>query len=235
MIIITTKSCPNCGANLKFDIDDKITMCDYCGSQILIENRKDNTTQNNHTDQNNIYVNRNWEIFKWILSILHLPLALFIGIFGIVSSNPIFGILIILGGILSIPKISELVFKNKRILKVIIIESLIVIGIIGTACTMYPFKIEGKLVSDQTDMTVEFKGNNIIIEVDGEVIEKNFECEETASIYGFEIYKIEVDDYTFVYRKPTEKGIHNKFYLTDRFGNELYTFYSEDDKDSYDY
>ncbi len=31
-IRLIQKSCPNCGANLKFNVNDESVTCDYCGT-----------------------------------------------------------------------------------------------------------------------------------------------------------------------------------------------------------
>ena len=39
---IIEKKCPNCGANLSFEVGDKETKCNYCGQTYIIENDKEN-------------------------------------------------------------------------------------------------------------------------------------------------------------------------------------------------
>lgn len=211
---ISTKSCPNCGANLKFNLNSEYAICRFCNSQIKIGNKK-----NIKNEKDYLYVNKSFEVFKWIMSLLHLPFTILIACLLIKRSNPIFSILIIIGGILSIPGISNLVFKKNRILKIVFIELLIIIGIFGAALTNYPFVIHGKLYSNISDKIIEFKGNYIIIEEDGKKTKEKYNYKEDASLGDLTCYTIKTDKYTFNYchHSSDSRGINDKFYLMDGY------------------
>ncbi len=47
---IIEKKCPNCGAKLEFNLEDKETKCKYCNSEFIIENNNENSKKINMDD-----------------------------------------------------------------------------------------------------------------------------------------------------------------------------------------
>lgn len=220
---ISAKSCPNCGANLKFKLNDEFTTCQYCRSKIKIKERK---KQYDRDYKYEIYINKKWEVFKWIMSILHLPFTLLIAYLLITRSNPIFSILIVLGGVLSIPALANLVFKNNRIIKVITIELLIVVGFIGSVVTIYPFNIDGKLYSKNSDMVIEIKGNYITIEQNGKKTKEKLNYKLGTEANNRKYYTITTSKYKFLYIQTNGNGLGDQFYLMDDY-EEVDYFYTK--------
>ena len=220
---ITAKSCPNCGANLKFDLKDTETECHYCHSIIKISNNKVNKDL-----KDIIYVNKSWEVFKWIMALLHLPLTILIAYFLISRSNPIFSIMLVIGGILSIPVIANLVFRYNRILKVVVIELLIVIGLFGSITTIYPIHINGKLYSKESSMIIEFKGNDIIIEENGVKTKEKYRIDKKVYANGVTYYTIVTKKYTFSYshHDNDRNNLNDRLYLMDNY-DEVAKFYTK--------
>ena len=66
---IIEKKCPDCGADLKFDIKDKETKCRYCKSEFIIE---DNNIDKNNINLDDIVLNK--KIIK-VFSIFHFLIA----------------------------------------------------------------------------------------------------------------------------------------------------------------
>ena len=222
---ITSKNCPNCGAGIEFNIGDNMTMCSYCNSQINID-----WEHKHKNEQNSLSLNRNWEIFKWIYSLIHVPIILLIGIILLTCSDPQYGLILIIGGILSIPNISKIIYKKHKIIKFIVIELLIVIGFIGGILNIFPININSKMYSSTTNMTIKINGNYIIIETDGKKIKERYKCEKELSIMGVDVYKITTSRYTFKFSHSVkdESGINDKFYMVDKYGQILEEFYTKE-------
>ena len=63
---IIEKKCPNCGADLKFNIGDRETKCNYCKTEFIIE---DNNTDNKNFNLDNINLNQK---FVRVFGITHI-------------------------------------------------------------------------------------------------------------------------------------------------------------------
>lgn len=249
-IKIQSKSCPNCGANLKFDINDDSTICEFCGSQIQIEHQKrqlyvENMNINVKHDHvkieglegatvNRLYINKNGEIFKWILKGLIAINLLIVGIPFTFTGVPIFGILLVLAGILTlVPSVSKIFFK-KFWVKVAIVSTFTIIGSFFGVMNIYkiPAEFQGKYVSDTTNMTVEIKGNKIIVNDNGKITKEDIYCwEETYGTISY--YNIKVNNGEYNFRLMHKGNRKYKFYNVVRYGNPENYFYNEKNADKY--
>lgn len=230
-----SKNCPNCGAEIKFNIGDYMTMCDYCSSQINIDWGK--TSNNYQKNQKIIQMNQNWEIFKLIFFSIHSALIIILAIVFLNCSELSYSLVLLLGGVLSFPIISKFIFREKRILQFITIELLIVIGFVGGILNVYPIEIKHKFYSESLNMSVQIKGNYIIMEQEGEKTKERYKCEKTLSMYGITYYEITTSKYKFKYRhKEKDKdGVEDQFYLVDKYGDEIEELYIINKNNSLNY
>lgn len=249
-IKITSKSCPNCGANLKFDINDDTTICSYCGSQIQIEHQKrpvyvhkmNINIKGNYAridglegaTINSLYINKGGEIFKWISKTIIAIIVIILGLAFSFTAIPIFGILLIVAGILTlIPSTTKVFFNNFKI-KLVIVSFLTVIGFFGGIMNIYkiPAQFQGKYVSDTTNMTVEIKGNTIIVNDNGKITKERIYCwEETYGTISY--YNIKVNNGEYNFRLMFKGNTKYKFYDVIRYGNPENYFYNVKHEDDY--
>lgn len=222
---ITSKNCPNCGALLEFNIGDEKTICNYCQSQINIdwENKK------SINSKDIIHMNKNWEIFKNVFAFIHFPIIILLGIILLFCSEKIYGLILIISGILSIPYISNLIFRKLHIVKIIVIEIMIIIGLIGGLINIYPITIKDKFYSDTTNMIVEVKGNYIIINEDGKITKERYQFRELLHLYGVNVYELKTSKYTFKYKHYDKDAtnIKDELYIINEYDETLDTFHTK--------
>lgn len=249
-IKIQSKSCPNCGANIKFDINDNSTICDYCGSQIQIEHQKrpiyvHNMNINVKHDHvkiegledatiNTLYINKGSEIFKWLLKGLIASIVLIWGLAATFIGVPIYGILLLIAGVLIIVPSTTKIFFKKFWIKLAIVSILVVVGFFGSVFNTYkiPAEFQGKYVSDTTDMTVEIKGNKIIVNDNGKITKEDIYCwEETYGTISY--YNIKVNNGEYNFRLMHKGNTKYKFYNIIRYGNPENYFYNVKNEDDY--
>lgn len=249
-ISIKSKSCPNCGANLKFDINDDITICSYCGSQIEIEHQKRPIYVHNMNINvkngyarieglegatiNRIYINKGGEVFKWISKGIISVIVLILGMAFSFISNPLFGIMLLLAGILILIPSTNKVFARRFSVKVILVCVLTVIGFFGGIFSTYklPSQFQGKYISDTTNMTVEIKGNQIIVNDNGKITKESIYCwEETYGTISY--YNIKVNNGEYNFRLMHKGNTKYKFYDIIRYGNPENYFYNVNHQNDY--
>ena len=240
-IKLITKKCPNCGANLKFNMSDTSVTCEYCGTHAVIEHDRKNMYTAAKAGVNRIYVNKAGEVFKWISRAILSVMLLVFGLASSSFSSPIYGIMMILGAILTILPISIKGIDKIPYLRTAIITIIFFIGFIGSCISMYklPSEFQGKYVSDTTDMIVEIKGNNIKVK-DGDYVikEKIYTWEETWG--NIKYYNIKVNDGEYEFRIVDNPGKGLYFFERAQHGDEDVRygapknyFYNTKNKDKY--
>ncbi|MBO5348587.1 MAG: hypothetical protein J6A89_02025 [Clostridia bacterium] len=228
-IRLIQKRCPNCGANIKFKLDDKSATCAYCGTFVLIEYKKENMYNPiNEQNAKRIYVNKTAEILKWLSYGIVSCLLIIVGLAICSFSNPIYGIILILAGIISILPLKLKIFNKLPYLKSAIIAVFAFIGFFGGMFNSYelPTEFQGKYISDTTDLIVEIKGNTIIVNDDGNITkEKIYTWDET---YGhITYYNIKVDDGEYNFRIVDNSGMEYQFYeRPGDYGSPMHYFYN---------
>ena len=167
---LINKKCPNCGANLKFSLSDTSVTCEYCSTQVLIEHERANMYKPvEDSNARRIYVNKATEVLKWISRIL---IGVMVGVMGLAVmsfSPPVYGMLLVIAGVLTLLPYTLKIFFGQVYVKVALIAILSVYGFMAGAVNSYklPKEFQGKYVSDTTSLTVEIKGNTIIVNDDG--------------------------------------------------------------------
>jgi len=63
------KKCPNCGANMKFNLEDKEVKCNYCNSEFIIENNNEENSKVN-LDKVNLKLIKTFSIIHLIVFIV---------------------------------------------------------------------------------------------------------------------------------------------------------------------
>jgi len=228
-IRLIQKRCPNCGANIKFKLDDKSATCAYCGTFVLIEYKKENMYNPiNEQNAKRIYVNKTAEILKWLSYAIVSCLLIIVGLAICSFSNPIYGIILILAGILSILPLKIKIFDKVPYLKSAIIAVLAFIGFFGGMFNSYelPAEFQGKYISDTTNLIIEIKGNTIIVNDNGDITkEKIYTWDET---YGhFTYHNIKVDDGEYNFRIVDMGGVEYQFYQRPGdYGSPMHYFYN---------
>ena len=228
-IRLIQKRCPNFGANIKFKLDDTYATCAYCGTFVLIEYKKENMYNPiNEKNAKRIYVNKVAEILKWISSGIIAFMLVIIGLAFCSFSNPIYGSILVIAGIIAILPPTLKIFRGISYLKATIIAVLSLIGFFGSIFSSYelPKEFQGKYVSDTTNLTVEIKGNTIIVNDDGEITkERIYTWEQT---YGhFTYHNIKVDDGEYNFRIVDNSGMEYQFYQRPGdYGSPMHFFYN---------
>lgn len=228
-IRLIQKSCPNCGANLKFNVNDESVTCDYCGTYVLIEHQKENMDIPIKTpNTQKIYVNKITEILKWVSRCIISFMLLVLGLAICSFSNPLYGIILIVAGIISILPSTLKLFGGIVYVKIAIISILFLIGFFGGIMNSYelPNEFQGKYVSDTTNLTIEIKGNIIIVNDNGDITkEKIYTWDET---YGhFTYYNIKVDNGEYNFRIVDHGGVEYQFYQRPGdYGQPMHYFYN---------
>lgn len=72
------KTCPKCGANLEFNINDKEVKCSYCNKQFIIEQDKNIRAGNISSDNYTLTEKVGKGIFGIILTFLFIAVISFI-------------------------------------------------------------------------------------------------------------------------------------------------------------
>lgn len=247
---IKSKSCPNCGANLKFDINDDTTICSYCGSQIEIEHQKRPIYVHNMNINvkngyarieglegatiHRIYINKGSEVFKWISKGLISIIILIFGLAFTFTSNPLFGLMMLAAAVLILVPSTSKIFFNRFITKVSIVSLLTVVGFFGSVLNIHklPSQFQGKYISDTTSMTVEIKGNQIIVNDNGKITKETIYCwEETYGTISY--YNIKVNNGEYNFRLMHKGNTKYKFYNVVRYGNPENYFYNVKHQEDY--
>lgn len=223
------KTCPNCGANLKFNVNDESVTCDYCGTFVLIEHEKQK--MNKPIELKNaqrIYVNKISEILKWVSRGIISSMLIILGLAFCAISIPISGIIMFIAGILAIIPPTFKIFARMVYVKIALIAVLAMFGFFAGVFCAYdlPNEFQGKYVSDTTNLTVEIKGNTIIINDNGEITkEKIYTWEETYGHFTYHNIKVNNGEYNF--RIVNHGDVDYKFYLRNgQHGGPVHYFYN---------
>lgn len=236
-VFLINKKCPNCGANLKFGFSDVSVTCEYCDTHVLIEHQKSNTYKtSSNPNERIIYVNKTTEILKWMSRIL---IGAMISIFGMAIasfSSPIYGGMLIVAGILAMLPYSLKIFHGHIYVKIAMVTILAVVGFLFGVFNSYdiPKEFQGKYVSETTNLTVEIRGNKIIVNDNGHIVkEKIYSWKET---YGhIEYYNIKVNNGEYNFRICINPGKGYQFYQREKdWGSRgLHYFYNTKHQNDY--
>lgn len=200
-IRLINKKCINCGANLKLSWHDTITLCEYCNTHYLIEHQKGNMYKStDNSNERRLYVNIATEILKWISRILIGTMISVIGIAITSFSNPLYGVLLVIAGVLTILPYTLKIFWGRIYVKIAIITVISVFAFIAGTVNSYelPKELQGTYKSDTTSMIVEIKGNTIIVNDNGHVVkEKLYTWSETYGHITYHNIKVNNGEYNF--------------------------------------
>lgn len=233
VIQIRSKNCPNCGGNLRFDINDLTTICPYCGSQILIEHYR-TPGDDIENSKNKLYVNTTAELCKWLAKAIIGSIIITLGFFWMFATNPIFGIMIMIAGVFAITPIKGKNFQKKLYIKIFIILAVVLFGLIGGAAGFYeiPSKFRGKYVSDTTNMTVEIRGNTITVNDNEKITKERIYCWEET--YGtISVINIKVNNGEYNFRLQYVGDTEYKFYESEHYGKIDHYFYNIKNKEKF--
>ncbi|MBP3707922.1 MAG: hypothetical protein J6J36_04875 [Clostridia bacterium] len=233
-IKLITKKCPNCGANLKFNMSDTSVTCEYCGTYALIEHDRKNMYTTTEPGVNRIYVNKAGEVFKWVSRAIISAMLLIFGIMMCSLSSPIYGVILIFGAILTMLPISIKGIDKIPHLRAAIIAIIFFVGFFGGCMSMYelPSEFQGKYVSDTSGIIVEIKGNNIKV-TDGDYVvkEKLYTWEETWGHVTYHNIKVNNGEYEF--RLVDHGGVEFQFYERAPYGTPKTFYYNTKNKSKY--
>ena len=233
-IRLINKKCTNCGANLKLSWNDTTVKCDYCNTQYLVEHEKNNMYKpTDNPNERRLYVNTATEILKWISRIL---IGVMIACFGfaIMSfSSPIYGVMLVVAGILTMLPYTLKIFFGHIYVKIAIIAVLAIWGFMAGAINSYklPKEFQGVYKSETTNLTVEIKGNKIIVNDNGHVVKE--ELYTWSETYGHIVYyNIKVNNGEYNFRICVNRGKGYQFYQAERiWSNEgMHYFYNTKNK-----
>lgn len=236
-IKLINKKCPNCGANLKFGFEDTSVTCEYCDTHVLIEYQRENMYKPpENSKEVRIYVNKTTEIFKWISRILGGTMIAFMGMAIMSFSSVLPSIIMIVAGILAMLTPSLKIFGGNLYIKIGIVTILAVGGFFWGIADSYdlPKEFQGKYVSETTNLTVQIKGNKIIVNDNGHIVkEKLYTWKET---YGHIVYhNIKVNNGEYNFRICINPGKGYQFYQCERLWSKgtHYFYNTKNKKDEY--